>query len=224
MGGGFGEIGQVRDSWYYLTGGALGAAYVTTVLVTVRELGAGGVTAATIAGQLTMSVVLDRAGVLGLPEKAVTCRAWSACCCWPPASSSSCATEKAGSVRRGGRRIAPRESRYRGRPDHGIRTARPRPARRARRASRRSAASTCAARRTTATCSAAVVSLLFAVCGGLAAIFLFFAAMGAVDLGDAVAATVIAVVWALVWFAGFYYRHRTDAGAAQWRDRERRGF
>lgn len=73
IGGGFGDVGQIRDlNWYYLTGGALGAAYVTTVLVSVRELGAGGVTAATIAGQLSMSVVLDRAGVLGLPEKAVT--------------------------------------------------------------------------------------------------------------------------------------------------------
>src|SRR2546423_8771919 len=28
--------------WYYLTGGLLGAAYVTTVLVSVRTLGAGG--------------------------------------------------------------------------------------------------------------------------------------------------------------------------------------
>jgi bacterial/archaeal transporter family-2 protein len=58
--------------WYYFTGGALGAAYVTTVLVSVRTLGAGGVTAATIAGQLTTAVVLDRVGVLGLPEKQVT--------------------------------------------------------------------------------------------------------------------------------------------------------
>src|SRR4051795_10508044 len=32
-------------SWYYFTGGLLGAAYVTTVLVSVRTLGAGGVTA-----------------------------------------------------------------------------------------------------------------------------------------------------------------------------------
>ena len=69
-----------------------------------------------------------------------------------------------------------------------------------------------------------VVSLLFAVCGGLAAIFLFFAAMGAVDLGDAIVATVVAIVLGLVWFAGFYYRQRTDAGRVQWRDRERRGF
>ena len=73
VGGGFGEVGEIRGlSWYYLTGGALGAAYVTTVLVTVRDLGAGGVTAATIAGQLTMSVIADRAGILNLPERAIT--------------------------------------------------------------------------------------------------------------------------------------------------------
>ena len=58
--------------WYYLTGGLLGAAYVTTVLVSVRTLGAGGVTAATIAGQLSTAVVLDRLGAFGLPEKPVT--------------------------------------------------------------------------------------------------------------------------------------------------------
>jgi len=71
----------------------------------------------------------------------------------------------------------------------------------------------------------AVVSLLFAICGGLAAIFLFFAALGAIDLGDAVAATVVAVVMGVVWFAGFYYRHRTgEVARAERRDRERRGF
>jgi bacterial/archaeal transporter family-2 protein len=58
--------------WYYFAGGALGAAYVTTVRVSVRTLGAGGVTAATIAGQLSTSVLIDRLGILGLPEKQVT--------------------------------------------------------------------------------------------------------------------------------------------------------
>jgi len=71
--GGFGEVEKAADlKWYYLMGGVLGAVYVTTVLVAVRELGAGGVTAATIAGQLGASVLIDRAGVLGLPEKALT--------------------------------------------------------------------------------------------------------------------------------------------------------
>jgi transporter family-2 protein len=45
---------------------------VTTTLIAVRELGAGGVTAAVIAGQLALSVVLDRLGVLGLDERAIT--------------------------------------------------------------------------------------------------------------------------------------------------------
>ncbi|MEA2373840.1 MAG: bacterial/archaeal transporter family-2 protein [Thermoleophilaceae bacterium] len=58
--------------WYYFLGGALGAAYVTTVLITVNTLGAGGATAATIAGQLSTSVVLDRVGAFGLPEKPIT--------------------------------------------------------------------------------------------------------------------------------------------------------
>ena len=72
-GGGFGEVGDARDlAWYYLTGGLLGAVYVTTVLVSVRTLGAGGVTAATITGQLAASVVVDRLGILGLEERALS--------------------------------------------------------------------------------------------------------------------------------------------------------
>jgi bacterial/archaeal transporter family-2 protein len=71
-----GEAGNVSRAfdvkWYYLVGGVLGAAYVTTVLLTVRTLGAGGVTAATVAGQLTMSVVIDRLGFLGLEETPIT--------------------------------------------------------------------------------------------------------------------------------------------------------
>ena len=70
--GGFGHVGEARHlSWYYLLGGVLGAAYVTTVLVTVRSLGAGGVTAATIAGQLTMAIVVDQLGILGVERQPV---------------------------------------------------------------------------------------------------------------------------------------------------------
>jgi bacterial/archaeal transporter family-2 protein len=71
--GGLGQVGEARHvAWYYLTGGILGAAYVTTVLVTVRSLGAGGVVAATIAGQLTMSVVVDHFGWLGVERQSIT--------------------------------------------------------------------------------------------------------------------------------------------------------
>ena len=58
-------------SWYYwILGGVGGVVIVTVSLIAVRELGAGGVTAATIAGQLALSVVIDRMGVLGLDERA----------------------------------------------------------------------------------------------------------------------------------------------------------
>jgi bacterial/archaeal transporter family-2 protein len=68
--GGIGEAAHVE--WYYLLGGALGAAYVFSALVLVDEIGAGGVAAATVTGQLTLSVVLDRLGVLGLEETPLT--------------------------------------------------------------------------------------------------------------------------------------------------------
>ena len=72
--GGFsGEEGAETPPWYYwIIGGTGGLVIVVTTLVAVRELGAGGVTAAVIAGQLSLSVVLDRLGVLGLDERAVT--------------------------------------------------------------------------------------------------------------------------------------------------------
>jgi transporter family-2 protein len=72
-GGGLAQAAEARHlPWYYLTGGLLGAAYVTTVLVTVRTLGAGGVVAATIAGQLTASVALDHFGLLDVARQPVT--------------------------------------------------------------------------------------------------------------------------------------------------------
>ena len=71
--GGLAQIGEVRNvAWYYLIGGLLGAVYVSSVLVTVRSLGAGGVTAATIAGQLTLAVVVDHFGWLGVERQAIT--------------------------------------------------------------------------------------------------------------------------------------------------------
>ena len=54
--------------WYYLLGGFLGAVYVANALIAVSSIGAGGVAAATITGQLTASVVLDRVGAFGLDE------------------------------------------------------------------------------------------------------------------------------------------------------------
>ncbi|HEU4979798.1 MAG TPA: DMT family transporter [Solirubrobacterales bacterium] len=67
---GIGEVAHVQ--WYYLLGGALGAAYVFSALVLVKEIGAGGVAAATVTGQLATSVFLDRIGFLGLEQEPLT--------------------------------------------------------------------------------------------------------------------------------------------------------
>jgi hypothetical protein len=63
-----------------------------------------------------------------------------------------------------------------------------------------------------------------AMAGGLAVLYMFFAAIGAVDLGDAVIATIAALVLGGIWLAFFIYRIRTNALRVQRPDRERRGF
>lgn len=64
-----GGLGASFDvSWYYLLGGLLGAIYVTNALVQVATIGAGGVAAATITGQLVAAVAVDRLGLFGLHE------------------------------------------------------------------------------------------------------------------------------------------------------------
>ena len=63
-----------------------------------------------------------------------------------------------------------------------------------------------------------------ALCGGLAVLYLFFVAVGTVDLARAAAASGAAVVLALIWLGGFWHRMRSSALVAQRPDRERRGF
>jgi len=66
-------VGSLTDVGpVYLIGGLLGAVYVTCALIAVKTVGAGGVAAATITGQLTASVVLDRIGAFGLEETPLT--------------------------------------------------------------------------------------------------------------------------------------------------------
>lgn len=56
----------------HLLGGVIGAVYVTASVLLVREIGAGGIAATTITGQLAASVALDRAGALGLERRPLT--------------------------------------------------------------------------------------------------------------------------------------------------------
>jgi bacterial/archaeal transporter family-2 protein len=70
--GGLGNLSHVgRAPWWALVGGLLGAVYVTVALVAVRTLGASGLTAVVITGQLAISVVIDRFGLLGVTRQPV---------------------------------------------------------------------------------------------------------------------------------------------------------
>jgi len=70
--GGIGDLGQIgRVPWWGLVGGLLGAVYVTVALVAVRTLGATGLTAAVIGGQLAISLVIDRFGLLGVAKHGI---------------------------------------------------------------------------------------------------------------------------------------------------------
>ncbi len=94
--GGLGGIGQIgRVPWWALVGGLLGAVYVSVALVAVRTLGASGLTAVVIAGQLAISVMIDRLGLLGVAKQAHRRRGGSsASCCSSPASPWSCGSSQ----------------------------------------------------------------------------------------------------------------------------------
>jgi 4-amino-4-deoxy-L-arabinose transferase-like glycosyltransferase len=63
-----------------------------------------------------------------------------------------------------------------------------------------------------------------ALCGGLVILYLFFVAVGTVKIGDAIGATVVVLVLALIWLLAYWQRRRTNASVFQRPERERRGF
>jgi bacterial/archaeal transporter family-2 protein len=70
--GGFQTFAHIgRAPWWALLGGLFGAVFVTIAIVTVRTLGASGLSAAVITGQLAVSVAIDRFGLLGITKQPV---------------------------------------------------------------------------------------------------------------------------------------------------------
>jgi transporter family-2 protein len=70
--GGVGNyVHLTRAPWWAFVGGLLGAVYVTVAILTVRTLGASGLTAAVIAGQLAISVAIDRFGLFGVARQSI---------------------------------------------------------------------------------------------------------------------------------------------------------
>jgi bacterial/archaeal transporter family-2 protein len=70
--GGLSGIGSATKApWWALIGGVLGAFYVTVALVTVRTLGLSSLTAIVVTGQLTIALVVDRFGLLGIAKQQI---------------------------------------------------------------------------------------------------------------------------------------------------------
>jgi transporter family-2 protein len=70
--GSFGNLAHIdRAPWWALLGGLCGAIFVTIAIVTVRTLGASGLSAAAITGQLAVSVAIDRFGLLGIARQPI---------------------------------------------------------------------------------------------------------------------------------------------------------
>jgi hypothetical protein len=71
------------------------------------------------------------------------------------------------------------------------------------------------------------LAAVVAICGGLTALYLFLAAIGGINVTQALVATGIAIVLGVVWLAAFTLRMRGGGNVvtrAQRSDRERRGF
>jgi transporter family-2 protein len=73
---GVGGIRRIGEAPLHVAvgGGLIGALYVGSIVWTVRALGAGGLTAVTIAGQLGLAMVIDHHGWLGVERSQIT--AW----------------------------------------------------------------------------------------------------------------------------------------------------
>ena len=74
LAGGLGGVVHVADApwWAIVGGGLISALYVASIVWTVRALGAGGLTAATIAGQFAVAMVVDHFGWLGVERSPIT--------------------------------------------------------------------------------------------------------------------------------------------------------
>ena len=68
----------------------------------------------------------------------------------------------------------------------------------------------------------ALSATFWSIAGSVVLLFIFFAAMGAIDPSEAVAATAVVAILGVLWLIHAWPRLRAEGGMP--RDRERRGF
>ena len=72
-----GQLGNVSDvgsapAYVIVGGGLVGALFVASIVWTVRALGVGGLSAATLSGQFAAALVIDHFGWLGVDRSPIT--------------------------------------------------------------------------------------------------------------------------------------------------------
>jgi transporter family-2 protein len=72
-----GQLGNVSDvgsapAYVIVGGGLVGGLFVASIVWTVRALGVGGLSAATLAGQFAAALVIDHFGWLGVDRSPIT--------------------------------------------------------------------------------------------------------------------------------------------------------
>ncbi len=74
LAGQLGGLGRIGPDWWHALGGLCGASYVLVGLLVVRRIGASGVAAGTVTGQLFSSVAIDAGGLLGIEQRSLEWR------------------------------------------------------------------------------------------------------------------------------------------------------
>ncbi|MFC4624646.1 DMT family transporter [Daeguia caeni] len=63
---------HVPPAWFFIAGGALGCAYVTTSILLTPRIGAAAVMGLAVAGQLLAGLLIDRIGFMGVVVREIT--------------------------------------------------------------------------------------------------------------------------------------------------------
>jgi transporter family-2 protein len=69
LAGQLGGLGRIGPEWWHALGGCLAAVYVLVGLLVVARIGAGGVAAGGVTGQLLCSIAVDAGGWLGVDRR-----------------------------------------------------------------------------------------------------------------------------------------------------------
>lgn len=63
---------HIPPMWYFIAGGLLGCAYVTTSILLTPKIGAAAVMGLAVAGQLLAGLLVDRVGFMGVAVREIT--------------------------------------------------------------------------------------------------------------------------------------------------------